>query len=300
VWAERYDRKLDDIFDLQDEITATILGTLVPELGVAEQERARRKPPESLDAWDLYLRGQWHLYRFTAEDNAEALRYFRQAIEIDPNFAASHSGLAYAHHLAAIEAFTDDPAASLDAAVKAARRAVALDDKDAMGFGVLARILTMRREHDAALAASQIGMELNPNIAQVRFGRAFALAFSGRMEEAVDELDMAMRLSPRDQNSWSFMVLRTWALSALGRMDEVVDWARRAAEMPNSVLWPNLMLASALGRLGRGQEARQVLDGFRRENPDIDPGDVFKRLPFKDPAHVEALVEGIRSAEASE
>jgi adenylate cyclase len=300
VWAERYDRKLDDIFDLQDEITATILGTLEPELGAAEQERARRKPPESLDAWDFYLRGQWHLYRFTAEDCAEALRFFRQAIEIDPNFAASHTGLAYAHHLAAIEAFTDDPAKSLDAAVKAARRAVALDDKDAMGFGVLARILTMRHEHDAALTASQMGNDLNPNIAQVRFGHAFALTFSGRMEEAIDELDEVMRLSPRDRNMWSFMVVRTWALSALGRQEEVVDWARRAAEQPNSVLWPNLMLASALGQLGRRQEARQALDRFHQENPHIDIDDVCERMPFRNPAHVQTIAEGIRLAELSE
>ncbi len=300
VWAERYDRNLDDIFDLQDEITATILGTLEPELGLAEQERARRKPPESLDAWDLYLRGQWHLFRFTAEDNAEALRYFRQAIEIDPNFAASHAGLAYAHHLAAIEAFTDDPAKSLDAAVQAARRAVVLDDKDAMGFGVLARILTMRHEHDAALTASQMGNDLNPNIAQVRFGRAFALIFSDRMEEGIDELDEMIRLSPRDRNMWSFMVVRTFALSALGRLEEVVDWARRAAEQPNSVLWPNIMLASALGRLGRRQEARQALDRFHQENPDLDLDHVCQRLPFRNPAHVQTLVEGIRLAELSE
>ncbi len=158
----------------------------------------------------------------------------------------------------------------------------------------------MRHEHDAALTASQMGNDLNPNIAQVRFGHAFALTFSGRMEEAIDELDEVMRLSPRDRNMWSFMVVRTWALSALGRQEEVVDWARRAAEQPNSVLWPNLMLASALGQLGRRQEARQALDRFHQENPHIDIDDVCERLPFRNPAHVQTLLEGIRLAEFSQ
>jgi len=300
VWAERYDRKLDELFDLQDEITATILGTLEPELGAAEQERARRKPPESLDAWDLYLRGQWHLYRFLADDNALAMRYFQQAIEIDPNFAASHAGLAYAHHLAVIEAFTGDPATSLDAALKAARCAVALDDKDAVSFGVLARILTMRHEHDAAITASQMASDLNPNVAQVRFAHAFALVFADRMEEAIDELDQATRLSPRDPLLWSFMTVRAWALSALGRHAEVVEWARKAAEQPNSVLWPNAVLVSALGLIGRKEEARQALDRFQQENPNIELDNVFDRLPFSDPAHIRTLAEGIRLAKLSE
>ena len=300
IWAERYDRGVEDIFDLQDEITETILGTIEPELGLAEQERARRKPPGSLDAWDLYLRGQWHLYRFRAEDNKEAQKFFRQAIEIDPNFAASHTGLAYACYLSVVEGFANDLNKMLQIAIEAARHAVSVDDKDAMGFSVLARVLAMGREHDAAIAAGQMGVDLNPNIAQVRFGYASALVSAGRLEEGLIELDKVIRLSPRDPNVWSFLIVRSWALCALERFEEAVDSARRASDQPRSVLWPYVLLASALGHLGKIDEAAQALTQFRRENPDTDLETLWQRLPFNNPDHVQTLIEGIRKIEHQE
>ncbi len=294
IWAQRYDRGVEDIFDLQDEITETILGTIEPELGLAEQERARRKPPDSLDAWDLYLRGQWHLYRFRAEDNIEAQSFFRKAIEIDPSFAASYTGLAYACHLAAIEAFSDDPDKIIRIGIEAARHAVSLDDKDAMSFAVLARILTMGHEHDAAVAAGQMGVDLNPNIAQVRFGYAFALAFADHLQESLIELDKVVRLNPRDANLWSFLIVRSWVLCALGRFEEAVEAAQRASGQPRSVLWPNAVLAAALGHLGKTDEATRARAQFLRENPEIELELIWQRLPFKNPTHVQVLISGVR------
>ncbi len=296
LWAERYDRRLEDIFDLQDEITATILGTIEPELGLAEQARARRKPPESLDAWDLYLRGKWHQFRYTAEDNAEALRCFRRSIELDPEFAPSHAGLAYACHHAAIDAFSNDPAARIAEGVAAARRAVSLDDKDAAAYSVLARVLSMNREHDAAVLAGRKAVDLNPMNAQVRFGNAQALIFAGQIDDALVELTEAMRLSPRAPNVWSYMIFRAWALSALGRDEEAADWARQAAAHPNSQFWPTATLMSALGHLGRLEEARATYRNFRQENPETDLAALWQVLPFKDKAHNERLAEGVRKA----
>jgi TolB-like protein len=296
IWAERYDRRMVDIFDLQDEITATILGAIEPELGLAEQARARRKPPESLDAWDLYQRGQWHQFRYTAEDNAEALRCFRHAIALDPEFAASHAGLAYACHHAAIDAFSDDPAARISEGVAAARRAVSLDDKDSFAFSVLARILSMNCEHDAAVLAGRTAVELNPANAQVRFGYGQALIFSGRTEAALEELIEAMRLSPRAPNSWAYMIFRAWALIVLGRDEEAADWARQAAEKPNSRLWPNANLVSALGHLGRCEEAQAAYDRFHMEYPGKDLLSVWDILPFRDPTHRARLAEGVRKS----
>ncbi len=296
LWAERYDRRLEDIFDLQDEITATILGAIEPELGLAEQARARRKPPESLDAWDLYLRGQWLLFRYTCEDNVRAQDCFRRATALDPDFAASHAGLAYACHIAVIEGFSNDRATYIDEGVKAARRAVSLDDKDAHAYGVLARLLTMNREYDSALLAARKAVALNPNNAQVRFGHAFALTFSGELKEALLELDQVTRLSSRDPNLWSFMIMRAWALLALGRFEEAADWARRSAEQPNSVLWPAVTLVSSLGHLQRVDEARAVFKRLREVDPDRDLIAVWNILPFRDPAHHNLLVEGVRKA----
>jgi adenylate cyclase len=296
IWAERYDRRIADIFDLQDEITATILGAIEPELGLAEQARARRKPPESLDAWDLYLQGQWHQFRYTAVDNLKAQDCFRRAIEIDPEFAASHAGLAYACHHATIEDFSDDPAARISEGVKAARPAVALDEKGAHAYAVLARILAMNGEHDAALMAGEKAVGLNPNNAQVRFGNGQVLTYAGRSEEALSELDAATRLSPRDPNLWAFMIVRAWAMGSLERDEEAAEWARRAAEQPNAMLWPNITLVAALGHLGRQDEARAACARFREENPEKDLLAICDILPFRDPAHRARLAEGVRKA----
>jgi adenylate cyclase len=109
IWAERYDRELDDIFALQDEITETIVAAVEPELGSVERERARRKPPESLDAWDLYQRGLWHLFDDVKRDSlAEAKQLFQRACELDPGFAAAHAELAYTHVAEIIRGLSDD------------------------------------------------------------------------------------------------------------------------------------------------------------------------------------------------
>jgi len=294
IWAERYDRKVTDIFELQDEITATILGTIEPELGEAEQERAKRAPPDSLDAWDLYLRGQWHLYRFRPCDNDMAREYFQRAIETDPAFAASYTGLAYACHLAVIEAFSDNIEEMIDTGIGAAREAVALDEKDAMGFSVLSRVLTDGRQFQSALSAGRRGNSLNPNVAQVHFGYAFALTFSGQRIEALEELNQCAQLSPRDPNSWSFMTLRSWVLCLLGRFEDAIECARKAAEEPRSYLWPNLVLASALGHVGHREEARRHLERFFHDNPDLDPETIWHRLPFKNPDDAQLFIDGIR------
>ncbi len=125
IWAERYDRELDDIFALQDVITETIVAAIEPELGAVERERARRKPPGNLDAWDSYQRGLWHFYGDRTRDGvAEAKRLFERACELDPGFAAAYADLAWAHTVDITLGLTDDPESSLDQASRAAEKAV--------------------------------------------------------------------------------------------------------------------------------------------------------------------------------
>ncbi|MEE8144101.1 MAG: adenylate/guanylate cyclase domain-containing protein, partial [Kiloniellales bacterium] len=134
VWAERYDRDLADIFELQDEMTQTIVGAVEPELSAAERERAVRKPPESLDAWETYQRGLWHLWSFTKDDSAEAQRLLRRAQELDPGFATAYAFESYSHYLDAVLGFAEAPGESLAAALTAARKALAVDDKDPVAY----------------------------------------------------------------------------------------------------------------------------------------------------------------------
>jgi adenylate cyclase len=128
VWAERYDREVEDIFELQDEMTQTIVAAVEPELGAFERDRALRTPPQSLDAWKTYQRGLWHLWSFTERDNTEALRLLRRARELDPNFAAAYAYEGYSHFLNVILGYTNTPGESLKAALAAAKKAATLDD----------------------------------------------------------------------------------------------------------------------------------------------------------------------------
>ncbi len=130
IWAERYDRELVDIFDLQDEITSAISGAVAPELAETVRKRSLRKAPESLDAWDLHNRAMWHLYRYNRADAKQALALFERAIAADPNFAAAHASLGYQHYIAVLLGFSESPADSIGTGFKAAKRAVELDDKE--------------------------------------------------------------------------------------------------------------------------------------------------------------------------
>ncbi len=126
IWAERYDRDLADTFALQDEITETLVATLQGEVGEFERERAHRKPPESLDAWDSYQRGMWHLWRFNATDLAEARRLFQRAADQDPNFAQAFAALGYTLYVQVVQSHADSPLETLDQALRFANQAIAL------------------------------------------------------------------------------------------------------------------------------------------------------------------------------
>jgi len=149
VWAERYDRSLVDIFELQDEMTQTIVGAVEPELSAVEREQAARKPPESLGAWETYQRGLWQLWKFNKADVAEAQRLFQQVHELDPAFATPYAYEAYCHYLGVILGYAEVPGESLEKALAAAKKALALDDKDPVAYLALGRVYTMLGEHDA-------------------------------------------------------------------------------------------------------------------------------------------------------
>ncbi len=209
LWADRFDGTLEDVFDLQDRITEQIVLAVAPEVEAHERERARRKPPENLDAWELFQRGLWHFYKITADDNLEARQLFQRATDLDPNFSSPHAGVAYTHFFDRIQGYVDDPDASLIQGLAVAERAVALDDKDAFAQYVLGRLLNFNAQSDRAIATLEKAVALNPNYAQGHYALGSALNWDGRAEEAVPKLDLAMRLSPQDPMIWA-PCRRTW------------------------------------------------------------------------------------------
>ena len=269
IWAERYDRELVDIFDLQDEITSAITGAVAPELAETVRARSVKKAPGSLDAWDLQNRAMWHLYRFNKEDAAAAEELFERAIQADPSFAAAHASLAYQQYLNVVLGFSEAPASSLEVGLKAAKRAVELDDKDSLGHCMIGRILCMYGQHDASIAATERALDLNPNSFIVCLSMGMVLTWAGRNEEAVAHFDEALRLSPNDPAGWASEHIKAVCLAGLERYDEALAAAQRAIQYPMADFWPRAQKAFIFARMGKIAEAEAALAEARDMRPDL-------------------------------
>jgi adenylate cyclase len=300
VWAERYDRKLVDLFDLQDEITETLVAALQTEVGEFESERAHRKPPENLDAWESYQRGLWHLRRFTAEDLGEARRLFQRAIDLDPNFAQPVAAMGITLILQMILFYTESPLETLEQALQFANKAIALDDKEAMAHLALGRVQTSRGEYDAAIAELRTAIDLNPSLALAHFGLGVALVRTEHPDEAICEYDTAIRLSPRDPVIWVFFTSRAWARFFLRDYEAAVKDARRSTRNPAAAYHAHAILASALALLERREEAKIALDNLLEIKPDFSPDAVLAAMSPLKPEAVRPLfktwIDGLRKA----
>jgi adenylate cyclase len=296
LWAERYDRDLEDIFAVQDEVTRAIVTAIEPHLASTERERAHRKPPENLGAWECYQRGLWHLYRHTAEDSAKGQELFRRAIELEPGFAAPHAALGFSLYYAVVGGLIGDPGDRLARAREAASAAIAADEWDAFGHEVLGRILLLYGEHAASIAAHKTSLSLNPNYANAHYGLAFALCFTGQPEAAIRELDEAQRLSPHDPLLWAFIAIKSFALTLLRRYDEALLWARQAQQWPNATVWAYFTEALPLAHLGRVEEARVALERARAIKPDLSTGFFEQIFRFEDPTEMTHVMDGFHKA----
>jgi len=295
VWAERYDRDLADIFALQDEITEAVTIAIAPAIADAEQRRALRKPPGSLDAWAAYQRGLWHLSKFTSDDTALGEKFFQDAIDLDPNFSAAYVGLAIAQDHAAEFRGRGllDHLTSMEAL---ARRAVALDGADAEARSLLGHVLWRRGDHEGALAEAERALATTPNLAFGHHVRGTALIFSGHPKEGVAALERSIRLDPRDPRSALRLSRMALGLYFSAEYEPSVEVAKRAIRsypgFPNPYRW----LAAALGQLGRIEEAKEALEQAIAIRPTAFERVVRGRLRWMRPEDHAHMVEGLRKA----
>ena len=260
VWADRYDRDLVDIFAVQDEITQALTTALTPAIADAELRRAMRKPPQILDAWAAYQRGLWHLSKANPDDDTVAQNFFRQAIDLDPTFAAGYSALALAQLQAAAVYQKLSLLEAQSSAEALARRAVGLDGADAEARSCLGWALQARGEREGALVEIERALAMSPNLAVAHWQRGATLIFSGRPEEGLDALDTCIRLDPRDP----FMAVRLLHIACglyfSRKYEAVIEAAKRLIlsypDFPMIYRWP----AAALGQLGRTAEAKKALE----------------------------------------
>ncbi len=296
VWADRYDRDLEDIFAVQDEITGTIVGALEPELGKAERERAKIKRPENLGAWDLYQRGLSRLYSPSKENLAEAQRLFRESIALDPSLGPAFSGSAEAYYFALVYGYSDSLEGDRRKALAAARKGVELDDEDASAHCTLGRIHYARKEHDLAIPELEAALAINPSLAWAHYGIGASLVFSGRAPESLPHLETAIKLSPRDPNMGSFVVRIADAHLFMHQYDNAVDWAKKALRQPNFQWSRYAVLIAALGHLGRLREAGQYLEELRELRPDFSMTFVQDTHLITGASDMDHYLEGLRKA----
>jgi TolB-like protein len=299
VWGERYDRPLQDIFAVQDEITDMIAATMEPEIGAAERERARRKPPEHLDAWELNQRGMWHLLRRNRDDLAKAQAFFRKAIELGPAYATPRAALSLSCFFEITHGFTSDHAASLGELLEQGSQSVVLDPKDALAHTALGLALMEHRDYSASLDEHQIAIGLNPNSALAHWAFGYGLQRADRLQEALEQFDSALRLSPRDPGLWSYLTLKASTLYRLERYDEAARFARDAARHSIAdLIWPFVHLAAALGQLGRTAEARIAVEELRRRRLGLTVNDVrsWPHNRSRSERSLAHMLEGLRRA----
>jgi TolB-like protein len=297
LWAERYDRELADIFELQDDITNRVIGSVGPQILVAEAARVRRKPPQSIDAWDLVMQALPHMWRMSTSEHRIAQDLLRKAIELDANYAHAHALLGWTY----VSMFNLDARTPIgeftDKALDAGTRAVALDDQDPWGHLVLGLGHARRRRPEPALIHLSKSVELNPSFALGHAGLGYALACGGQPQRGLEALEQAHRLSPRDPFLAIYApTVRYMALFALGQYEEAIAVCRATAALhPHHVGAWRLMTVS-LGLLGRIDEAKSALAHTLTLQPDLSQAHVVNDTVFADPADRSRFLEGLRKA----
>jgi TolB-like protein/DNA-binding winged helix-turn-helix (wHTH) protein len=301
LWADRYDRDLQDLFALQDEITTTIAARIEPEVATAERARVVRKAAPALHAWDFFRLGTRHFYKSTPADNVEAQRLFRRAIELDPNLAEAYGYLSYAIVLSMIYFEAEPDEARLNEAVETGRKGVELDDQDALVRFMYGRALLAAREYGDALAELETAVALNPCLAVSYCGLGDTLAYEGRIGEAIPHFQRAIDLSPYDPLRWAFYSYRALAHIFAREFEAACEWSRKATRVPNAHYWAWAHHVSALGHLQRPDEIRSAVEELLQRKPDFSCSFARKRLFYvKNPDQVDVYVEGLRRAGISE
>jgi adenylate cyclase len=294
LWAERYDRELTDIFEVQDDITRQIVRALKVTLGEAARPRGGDGGPTRAEAHDLYLKGR-ELLRAVGKDRfEEAVACLSRANELDPDYAAPYAGLGIAAILDHQNRWSDAPEKALDRADRLAAEAIARDDRDPYAHLAASLAALFKRDHQRAADEADRALALNPNYAPALNARGCVPLYTGQPEEAIPYIERAMRLDPAAQQQYVHF-LGTARFVAGDYETAAALYRDRIAVNPGTDV-SRAFLASALGHLGRPDEARQVWRELKEINPKYDPAEHVARLPFRDARDPETFIAGLRKA----
>jgi tetratricopeptide (TPR) repeat protein len=273
LWADRFDGGLEDVFDLQDQITDRVVGIVEPSLQRSEMERSRRKHPENLDAYDLYLRALPHMESILPADARIAAGFLEDALKLDPNYAAAHALLALCHEIFFTRAGLGE--ADKTAGVQHARAVIASGTDDATALAIAAfAILMLRKDHEAALNAVERALSLNPSCATALYFGALIYAFAGHPAPATSNANRALRLSPFDQMVFQAHLALGAAATQEARYDVAASHFAKSVQANPRFSTLYFFQAASLALAGRQEEARPIVQRLL----ELEPGFRFRLI----------------------
>jgi len=280
VWADRMDVDAIDTVSVVDDVVDRIVSAIAGEIELEECHRAMLAPPASLDAWQAYHRGLWHMYRFTGADNLHAGRYFGDALALDPLFARAYAGLSFTHFQNAFLSLTPDRSRQIELALETAGESLGADDRDPAAHWAMGRALWLNGRERESFGELQRSLDLSPNFALGHYTMGFVHSQSGDPRLAIDATRLSCRLSPFDPLQFAMFATRALAHVRLGEPEEAVAWALKAARCPNAHAHILAIAVECLSLVNRRDEARQLAARIRERAPDYNVGDLVRAFHF--------------------
>ncbi|MGE0121160.1 MAG: winged helix-turn-helix domain-containing tetratricopeptide repeat protein [Dongiaceae bacterium] len=297
LWADRFEGTIDNIFELQDQMTASVVGAIAPRLERAEIERAKHKPTESLDAYDYYLRAMANLHFGTREAADEALRLLYRAIERDSEYAPAYAMAAWCHVWRKVNGWMNDRAREMAEGTRLARRTVELGKDDAVALTRAGHALAhLAGDLDGGLALLDRAKMLNPNLAAAWFLGGFVRVWRGDPDGAIAHFTQAMRLSPLDPEMYRMQAGMAAAHLFARRFDEASSWAAKSFRDLPTFLMVVAFIAASHALAGRTDEARRAMQHLRQLDPTLRISNLTDYLPICRPQDLATFADGLRKA----
>ena len=297
IWADRFEGAAEDIFNLQDNVTECVVGAIEPSIRRAEIERSRRKRPESLVAYDLFLRALTPLNKLRPEANAEALELLEQAIAIDPGYAPALAYAAWCHEQRLLHGWSTTQKKDAETAVRLARESLAIDSGEAAAIAMASFVLTLvGHDYDNGRRAAQRALDLNRNSATVCWMAGWVIMFGGEPQDALPIFERSLRLSPSDPQASFLLNGIGMSQLILGHPDEAFECASKSVALDPDVDIPYYILIPACAYLGRTEDAKRAIGKLQSLSPGITTSSFRKRIPFRNAMHMDVLLDGLRKA----
>ena len=295
IWAERYDRDLQDIFAVQDEITSMVVGAIEPELNRAEQSRARLKTSENLDAWGHYHQGVWNIWQTTKKHHLEAQRLFRRAIELDTEFCAAYAYLGFSLWRSVPLRLTDTPEENLAEALKITKQAIAIDPGNALAHMAMGAVYMQTRDHELAQRELERAIDINPGFANAHQILGWVMAYDNQPEEGIRKAQLSLRLSPNDPLAWGMYLIQAQAYVNMKDFANAEKLARQAKSLADT-LPINCTILTAIGYTGNTEDAEALITEVLDVAPEFTATKIENVFPFKHQTDIDVWVDGLRKA----